>query len=69
MMTVTGHMVQTPQGLKIVLQDTQGIRLGQAQLDTVCYQVKQQQALACQQGKAPPTKITIQPARDGGNKT
>ena len=24
MMTVTGHLVQTPQGLKIVLQDTQG---------------------------------------------
>ena len=69
MMTVTAHMVQTPQGLKIVLQDTQGIRLGQAQLDTVRYQVKQRQALACQQGKAPPTKTTIQLARDRGKKT
>ena len=52
MMTVRAHLVQTPQGLRIVLQDTQGIRLGQAQLDTVRYQVKQRQALACQQGKA-----------------
>ena len=69
MMTVTAHMVQTPQGLKIVLQDTQGIRMGHPQLDTVLYQVKQRQALARQQGRAPLTKITIQLVRDGGEKT
>ena len=69
MLTVTAHLVQTPQGPRIVLQDTQGIRLGHPQLDTVLYQVKQRQALACQQGKAPPNKITIQLARDVGKKT
>ena len=73
MLTVTAHLVQTPQGPRIVLQDTQGIQMGQAQLVTIRHQVKQQlmkqQALAGQQGKVPPTKITIQLARDGGKRT
>ena len=72
-MTVTAHLVQTSQGPRMVLQGTQGIQLGQAQLVTIRHQVKQQlmkqQALASQQGKVPPTNITIQLARDGGRRT
>lgn len=62
--TVTAQLVQTPQGPRIILQGLQGVQLEQQQLVTIQQQVKQQllkqQALARQQGKVPPTKVSIQ---------
>jgi len=62
--TVTAQLVQTPQGPRIILQGLQGVQLEPQQLVTIQQQVKQQllkqQALARQQGKVPPTKVSIQ---------
>jgi len=61
---VTAQLVQTAQGPRIILQGLQGVQLEQAQLVAIQQQVKQQllkqQGLARQQGKVPPTKVTIQ---------
>jgi len=62
--TVTAQLMQTPQGPRIILQGLQGVQLEQQQLVTIQQQVKQQllkqQALARQQGKVPPTKVSLQ---------
>ena len=62
--TVTAQLMQTPQGLKIELKGLQGVQLEQQQFVTIQQQVKQQllkqQALARQQGKVPPTKVSLQ---------
>merc|ERR1719312_1201600 len=62
--TVTAQLMQTPQGPRIILQGLQGVQLEQQQLLNIQQQVKQQllkqQALARQQGKAPPTKVSLQ---------
>ena len=60
---VTAKLIQTPQGLKILLQGIQKA-LSEDQLQSIKKQVKDQfmkaQAEAKLQGKVPPTKITIQ---------
>jgi len=70
--TVTAQLVQTPQGPRIILQGLQGVQLEQQQLVTIQQQVKQQllkqQALARQQGKVPPTKVSIQLSGNIGQK-
>ena len=62
--TVSAQLVQTQQGPRIILQGLQGIQLEQTQLTQIQQQVKtqllKQQALARQQGKVPPTKVSIQ---------
>ena len=62
--TVSAQLVQTQQGPRIILQGLQGIQLEQTQLAQIQQQVKtqllKQQALARQQGKVPPTKVSIQ---------
>jgi len=62
--TVSAQLVQTAQGPRIILQGLQGIQLEQTQLAQIQQQVKtqllKQQALARQQGKVPPTKVSIQ---------
>ena len=62
--TVTAQLVQTPQGPRIILQGLQGVQLEQQQLAQIQQQVKtqllKQQAVARQQGKVPPTKVSIQ---------
>jgi len=62
-LTVTAQLVQTPQGPRIILQGLQGIQLEQHQLMTIQQTVKQQllkqQALARQQGRVPPTKVSV----------
>ena len=61
---VTAHLIQTPQGPRIVLQGIQGADLSKDQLQSIQQQVKDQllkaQAEAKSQGKIPPTKIAIQ---------
>ena len=58
---VTAKLIQTPQGLRILLQ---GANLSKDQLQSIQKQVKDQfkkdHAEAKLQGKVPPTKITIQ---------
>ena len=62
--TVTAQLIQTAQGPRIVLQGLQGVQLEQQQLAQIQQQVKtqllKQQAIARQQGKVPPTKVSIQ---------
>ena len=63
-LTVTAQLAQTPQGPRIILQGLQGVQLEQQQLVAIQQQVKQQllkqQSIARQQGKVPPTKVTLQ---------
>jgi len=62
-LTVTAQLVQTPEGPRIIMEGLQGIQLEQHQLMTIQLSVKQellkQQALARQQGRVPPTKISV----------
>ena len=64
--TVTGQLVQTGQGPRIILQGLGGVVLGQQQLAQIHQQVKTQletqQFLARQEGKVPPTKVSITPS-------
>ena len=61
--TISAQLVQTPKGPRIILQGLQG-QLQQQQLVSIQQQVKKmllkQQALARNQGKVPPTKVTMQ---------
>ena len=61
--TVTAQLVQTGQGPRIILQGLQGVQLEPQQLTQIQQQVKtqllKQQSLARQEGKVPPTKVSI----------
>merc|ERR1719410_2127450 len=62
--TVTAQLIQTQNGPRIILQGLQGIQLEQAQLAQIQQKVKaqllEQQALARDEGRVPPTKVSIQ---------
>ena len=65
--TVTAQLIQTQNGPRIILQGLQGIQLEQAQLAQIQQKVKaqllEQQALARDEGRVPPTKVSIQLTR------
>ena len=60
---MTAQLIQTFQGPRIALQGIQEFQLEQEQLvairQQVMQQLKKQQAQATQQGKVPPTRMTI----------
>jgi len=58
-LTVTAQLVQIPEGPRIMMEGLQGIQLEQHQLETVKQELLKQQALARQQGRVPPTKISV----------
>ena len=62
-LTVTAQLAKTMQGPRIILQGLQGVQLELQQLVAIQEQVKQQllklQSIARQQGKVPPTKVTL----------
>ena len=70
---VTAQLIQTNQGPRMILQGLQGTQLQQAQRANIHRRVKQQvlkqQALARQQGKVPPTRVTIQLPEHIGRET